>query len=202
MGNRVITIGRQFGSGGHEVGVRLADKLGVKFYDKELVDMIAKEAGLEEQFLNEHDEKAPTPIYPVMPGFAMPIFYQQTPSDIVYTEQSKLVRKLAEESDCVIVGRCADYVLKDYGSVNCFIYADIEDRVARKLTMVPEGLEFTKEDIKKRIELVDKKRAKYYEYYTDRSWGAIGTYDICISTSKVGIDGAVDTIAEFLKNCR
>ena len=202
MGNRVITIGRQFGSGGHEVGVRLADKLGVKFYDKELVDMIAKDAGLEEQFLNEHDEKAPTPIYPVMPGFAMPIFYQQTPSDIVYTEQSKNDKKLAEESACVIVGRCADYVLKDYGSVNCFIYADIEDRVARKMAMVPDGLAFSKDDIKKRIALVDKKRAKYYEYYTDRSWGAIDTYDICISTSKVGIDGAVDTILEFLKNFR
>ena len=201
MGNRIITIGRQFGSGGHEVGVRLAERLGVRFYDKELVDMIAKDAGLEERFLNEHDEKAPTPIYPVMPGFAMPIFYQQTPSDIVYTEQSKLVKKLAEESDCVIVGRCADYVLKDYGCINCFIYADIEDRIGRKLEMVPDGLEFSREEMKKRISVVDKKRAKYYEYYTDRIWGAIDTYDLCISTSKAGIDGAVDTIIEFLKHC-
>ena len=201
MKNTVITIGRQFGSGGHEVGVRLAEKLGIKFYDKELVEMIAKDGGLESQFLHDHDEKAPTPIYPVMPGFAMPIFYQQAPSDIVYTEQSKLIKKLAEDGPCVIVGRCADYVLKDFGVVNCFIYAELDDRINRKFSMVPEGLSFTKDDIKKRIEDVDRKRARYYEYYTDRSWGTMEGYDICVSTSKVGIDGAVATISAFVEHC-
>lgn len=201
MVNRIITIARQFGSGGHEVGVKLAERLGFKFYDKELVEMIAQKGGLEAKFLHDNDEKPPTPIYPVMPGFAMPIFYQQAPSDIVYTEQSKLIKNLAEEGSCVIVGRCADYILKDDGGIHCFIHADLEDRISRKLAMVPDGLEFSRNDIKKRIEDVDKKRARYYEYYTDRTWGAIGNYDLCVSTSKVGIDGAVATIAEYVRNC-
>ena len=145
MVSRIITISRQFGSGGHEIGVKLAKRLGVKFYDKELVDLLAKDGKYDVNFIEAHEEKCAPPICPVMPGFAMPVFYQDLPSDLIYKGQSKLIRTLAERGPCVVVGRCADYILPNMNPINCFIYASLEERVKRKMSMVPEGLDFTKD---------------------------------------------------------
>lgn len=202
MGDRIITISRQFGSGGHEIGIRTAKKLGIKFYDKELVDLLAKDGKYDVSFIEANEEKCSPPICPVMPGFAMPVFYQDLPSDLIYKGQSKLIRSLAERGPCVVVGRCADYILRNMSPINCFIYASLEERIKRKMSMVPDGLDFTKEDIRKRIIDVDKKRAKYHEFYTDRKWGRMEDYDLCICTDKTGIDGAVDTIIAFYNACK
>ena len=202
MANRIITISRQFGSGGHEVGIRLAKRLGIKFYDKELVDMLAKDGKYDIKFIEENEEKCSPPICPIMPGFAMPVFYQDLPSDLIYKGQSKLIRTLAAHGPCVVVGRCADYILREMKPINCFIYADLEERITRKMKMIPEDMEFTKEEIKKRVLEVDKKRAKYYEFYTDRRWGQMEDYDLCVCTNKLDIDGAVDVIESFVKNSR
>ena len=201
MVSRIITISRQFGSGGHEIGVKLAKRLGVKFYDKELVDLLAKDGKYDVNFIEAHEEKCSPPICPVMPGFAMPVFYQDLPSDLIYKGQSKLIRTLAERGPCVVVGRCADYILRNMNPINCFIYASLEERVKRKMSMVPEGLDFTKDEIRKRIIDVDKKRAKYHEFYTDRKWGRMEDYDLCICTDKCGIDGAVETIIRYCESC-
>ncbi|MEG1823478.1 MAG: cytidylate kinase-like family protein [Cloacibacillus sp.] len=200
MVNCVITISRQFGSGGHEIGMKLAERLGVKFYDKELVDMLAKDGGYDAGFIEQNEEKCSPPICPIMPGFAMPVFYQDLPSDLIYKGQSKLIRTLAERGPCVVVGRCADYILRAMDPINCFIHASLDVRVARKMSMVPEGLDFTKEEIKKRVMDVDKKRAKYHEFYTDRKWGQVEDFDLCICTDKIGVDGAVSVIETFVKN--
>ena len=198
----VITIGRQFGSGGHEVGMRLAKRLGVKFYDKELVDLLAKDGKYDVDFIEANEEKCSPPMCPIMPGFAMPVFYQDLPSDLIYKGQSKLIRSLAERGPCVVVGRCADYILRNMNPVDCFIYGSLDERINRKMSMIPEGLDFTREEIKKRIIDVDKKRAKYYEFYADRRWGKMEDYDLCISTDNIGVDGAVETIMAYLEHCK
>lgn len=201
MKKPIVTISRQFGSGGHEVGKRLAAQLGIKFYDKELVDLLAKDGKYDADFIVAHEEKCSPPVYPIVPGFAMPSFYRDLPSDLIYKGQSKLVRTLAERSACVVVGRCADYILRAMHPVNCFIYGSLEERIKRKMSMVPEGFDITYEEIKKRIQTVDKRRAKYHEFYTDRKWGRMEEYDLCINTDKVGIDGAVETIKAYLSKC-
>ena len=202
MEKRIITISRQFGSGGHEVGMKLAKRLNIKFYDKELVDLLAKDGKYDVDFIEANEEKCSPPMFPIMPGFAMPVFYQDLPSDLIYKGQSKLIRSLAERGPCVVVGRCADYILRNMNPVDCFIYGSLEERISRKMSMVPEGLDFTREEIKKRVIDVDKKRAKYYEFYADRKWGRMEDYDLCINTDKVGIDGAVETILAYLEHCR
>ena len=202
MEKRIITISRQFGSGGHEVGMRLAKRLGVKFYDKELVDLLAKDGKYDVDFIEANEEKCSPPMCPIMPGFAMPVFYQDLPSDLIYKGQSKLIRSLAERGPCVVVGRCADYILRNMNPVDCFIYGSLDERINRKMSMIPEGLDFTREEIKKRIIDVDKKRAKYYEAYADRRWGKMEDYDLCISTDNIGVDGAVETIMAYLEHCK
>lgn len=199
---RIITISRQFGSGGHEVGMKLAKKLGIKFYDKELVDLLAKDGKYDVDFIEANEEKCSPPMCPIMPGFAMPVFYQDLPSDLIYKGQSKLIRSLAERGACVVVGRCADYILRNMNPVNCFIYGSLDERIKRKMSMVPAGLDFTREEIKKRIIDVDKKRAKYYEFYADRKWGKMEDYDLCVNTDKVGVDGAVETILAYLEHAK
>ncbi|MCD7953993.1 MAG: cytidylate kinase-like family protein [Synergistaceae bacterium] len=202
MEKRIITISRQFGSGGHEVGMKLAKRLDIKFYDKELVDLLAKDGKYDVDFIEANEEKRSPPMCPIMHGFAMPVFYQDLPSDLIYKVQSKLIRSLAERGSCVVVGRCADYILRNMNPVDCFIYGSLEERISRKMSMVHEGLDFTREEIKKRVIDVDKKRAKYYEFYADRKWGRMEYYDLCINTDKVGIDGAVETILAYLEHCR
>ena len=202
MEKRIITISRQFGSGGHEVGMRLAKRLGVKFYDKELVDLLAKDGKYDVDFIEANEEKCSPPMCPIMPGFAMPVFYQDLPSDLIYKGQSKLIRSLAERGPCVVVGRCADYILRNMNPVDCFIYGSLDERINSKMSMIPEGLDFTREEIKKRIIDVDKKRAKYYEFYADRRWGKMEDYDLCISTDNIGVDGAVETIMAYLEHCK
>ena len=202
MEKRIITISRQFGSRGHEVGMRLAKRLGVKFYDKELVDLLAKDGKYDVDFIEANEEKCSPPMCPIMPGFAMPVFYQDLPSDFIYKGQSKLIRSLAERGPCVVVGRCADYILRNMNPVDCFIYGSLDERINRKMSMIPEGLDFTREEIKKRIIDVDKKRAKYYEFYADRRWGKMEDYDLCISTDNIGVDGAVETIMAYLEHCK
>ena len=202
MDKRLITISRQFGSGGHEVGMRLARRLGIKFYDKELVDLLAKDGKYDVDFIEANEEKCSPPMCPIMPGFAMPVFYQDLPSDLIYKGQSKLIRNLAERGACVVVGRCADYILRNMNPVNCFIYGSLDERIKRKMSMVPAGLDFTREEIKKRIIDVDKKRAKYYEFYADRKWGKMEDYDLCVNTDKAGIDGAVETILAYLEHAK
>ncbi len=200
--NIIITIARQFGSGGHEIGRRLAKRLNVPLYDKELITHAAQESGLSEEVLHYFDEKPTnsllyslsTGAYSVADGgvvnYSLPVNQQ------VFQAQFDAIRSLAEKSSCVIVGRCADYVLENHeGLVSIFVHADLNDRMER----VAEYDHITLPEAKNRITKSDKRRASYYNFYSGKKWGVAGTYDLCINTSTVGFDNAVELIADFVE---
>ena len=192
---RVITLGREFGSGGREVGLRLAKRLNIPFYDKELIAKVAQTGNFSPDVLRQMEERAPE-----LPGMVLRpacfAVYQQPMSDQIFLEQSRVIRNVAELGPCVIVGRCADYVLEQRKPMNLFIYARLADRVARKQSL---GLDVPQEKMEKHVLCMDKQRAKYYQYYTGRPWGCMRDFDLCVNTSAVGIDGAVETIFAFLE---
>ena len=198
----VFTIGRQFGSGGRQVGKNLAQKLGIPFYDKELVAISARDSGLSEALFSNADEKATSSIfyslvmgnYPMASGALgvteMPL------NDQLFLIQSKTIKRLADEGPCVIVGRCADYILREKDNVvNIFIHADLESRVQRAIH-VYEVAEKKAEDVCLKT---DKQRANFYNYYSDRKWGMCRTYDLSLDSGKLGIDGCVEQIIQFEK---
>lgn len=192
--NLTITIGRQFGSGGREVGLKLAEKLGVPFYDKELLSHTAKKSNLGENVVEYYDEKQSIPFVPQSSLFEI---YQMPMSDKVFIAQSDAIRDLAAKGSCVIVGRCADYVLRDSENVlNLFIHADMKFRIARKEEVLPGK---TPAEVESHIRRVDKKRSKYYSYYTDKAWGDARSYHLCVDTSRFGIDGAVAMILDAIE---
>lgn len=198
MKHTVITIGRSFGSGGHEIGARLAKKLGIAFYDKELLTLAAEKTGCCEDFVKHNDERTPgffarSVVFTKGHGYAHP-----TNEDMIFVHQSQIIKELAEKESCVIVGRCADFILRDCdGVVNLFIYAPLEERIKRKLALSDDP-KITEAKVRKEISAVDKQREKYYNFYTGARWGNSFNYNLCIDTSLVGVDGAVDMIIDFL----
>lgn len=198
--NTVITIGREFGSGGHEIGLKLADALHIPFYDKLLVSMVAEEGEFAQEFLDEMDEKVDIHIAPFLATRSSYLVYQQPMSDKIFFRQAEIIRGLADEGPCVIVGRCADYVLSGRKNVlRMFFYGDLEDRIRRKSTMA-ELADMETEELKKHVQITDKKRARYYRHYTGLKWGDKENYDICINTSKTGVDGAIEAVLGFIRD--
>ena len=202
MTNTIITIGREFGSGGCEIGHKLAEKLGIKCYDKDMLDLAAKESGICEEIFESHDEK-PTSSFLyslVMDTYSMG-YSGNTYTDMpinhkVFLAQFDAIKKIADEGPCILVGRCADYALESYPNVvSIFIRADMEDRIRRVATR----LDLTDAKAKDLINKTDKKRASYYNYYTNKKWGDAESYDICINSSKFGVDGCVKAIKDFLE---
>ena len=196
----IITIARQFGSGGHEIGRRLAEKLGIPCYDKELLTHAAQESGLSEEVVAYFDEKPTSSLlYTLSTGayalnetglmnYAMPVNQQ------VFRAQFDAIRSLSERGDCVIVGRCADYVLQKYPYlVTVFVHADMEHRIAR----VAEFDGITPQEAKTRIARSDKKRANYYNFYSGKKWGTASHYDLCINTNSVSYENAIELIAQL-----
>jgi len=196
-GNTVITIGRKFGSGGHEIGKRLAKRLGIKFYDKELITMASEISGLSKDIFETHDEKPfNTFFYSLALGEHHGIGRAQPLNQKVFLAQFETIKKLAETESCVIVGRCADYALKDYkNTTKVFIYSDFIDRVRRVSTY--DGI--SEEKASEKVIKADKKRANYYNYYSDTKWGDASSYDITINASRLGLDGAVELLAKYLE---
>lgn len=190
----VITLSRQFSTGGREIGKRLSDRLGYSYYDKELIEMLAEENGLSREYLEHFNEKI-VKHYPMTTGrtFVRPY---QSPTDTIYTLQAKIINQLAEENDCVIVGRCADYILRDTKAFKVFVYSSSMDaRIERCYTKVPEDRAKTSKEMHKKILEVDKRRSRYYNYYTGRKWSNMENYNLCIDTAKIDIKTAVELIA-------
>ena len=181
----VITLGREFGSGGRELGRRLADHLQIAYYDKEILTEISKRTQLTEEYVHNVVEHHPYPLLPITIG-------------PVYVEQSNIIKEMAAASDCVIVGRCADYILRDIKPFRIFVYADMESRIRRCHARAPEGEHLSDKEMKQMIQKVDKGRAKYYEFYTGEKWGDKSSYDLCINTSNVVIKELVPHLAAFL----
>lgn len=193
----IITIGRQFGSGGHEVGEKLAKKLGIKFYDKELIKLIAKQSGLCEKVLESYDEKTTNSIlYSIVMDIYPSVMYTgPTIDQQIYQANYDTIRKLADGEPCVIVGRCADYILRDHPElVSVFIHANSDFRAAR----IAEEYKLPDAKVRDMLVKTDKKRASYYNFQSEKQWGAASSYNLCIESSAVGIDGAVDLIMDYI----
>ncbi|MBE5944218.1 MAG: cytidylate kinase-like family protein [Lachnospiraceae bacterium] len=202
MAKNIITIGRQFGSNGHEIGQRLAEKLGIPFYDKEILNETAKNSGLSENILKSLDEK-PTKSFlyslvmdPYSYGFTS-AGYQTNLNQQAFQATYDTIKKLGGEGPCVFVGRCADYALRHNPNlVKIFIYAPVEERIKR----VCERFNLSEDKAKSQINKEDKARASYYNFYTSKRWGAMESYDICINSSLMSIDKTVDLIVDYIKS--
>ena len=197
----VINIGRQLGSGGRQIGEKLAAQFGIGFYDKELINIASKESGLGKEFFEKADEKQSHSIIGGLLGLRTNISNEVYVNNYLSNEtffkiQSDVIRDLAEEKSCVFVGRCADYILRDHPrSVNVFITADTKDREKR----VARDKNITLEKAHDVIEKTDKKRAEYYNYFSNKVWGAAGSYHLCINSSVLGIDETVPYIHRFIE---
>ena len=197
----IITIGRQLGSGGRLIGEKLATRLGIPFYDKELILIASQESGLGKEFFEQVDEKTS---YSLIGGIFGAIgslgdgnySSNYLSGETLFKIQSDVIRELAAKQSAVFVGRCADYILKDNPRcLNIFISADIADRIKRiaEIQQVPEK---KARDI---VEKTDKKRAGYYNYYSNKVWGAAESYHLCVNSSVLGIDNTVSFIHQFVK---
>lgn len=195
----IVTIGRQMGSGGFEIGRRVAERLGARFYDKELLAEAARESGLCEECFDRIDEQVQRSYSGVgLFGMRFPFLgdgggmgLSTVSADNLFLVQSETVRRLADEGGAVFVGRCADYVLRERGDVlSVFVSARDEDRVRRIVERMGCGVD----EARSLMRRVDKQRAAYYDYFANRVWGAGGSYDLCVSSSRMGVDGAVDLI--------
>ena len=198
----VITIGRQFGSGGCEVGTKLAQELGLDFYDKNILRMNSDESGIKESYYYMADEKAGNKllyriIHSLIPENGTPSLGSDLiSSDNLFRLQSSVIRKLAQEESCIIIGRCADYVLDGTENlVRIFVYAEIEERINK----VREKGYFPEEDILKNIKRIDRERRDYYRYYTGKSWENLENYDLMINTTKLSYDEMVECVIDYLK---
>lgn len=202
MDNVVITIARQYGSGGKTVGEMLADRLGVHFYNKELMKLASEDSGISEALFVNADEKVKnTRLFKIAQNvysgeLIPPESDDFTSTDNLFNYQAKIIRKLAEEESCVIVGRCADFVLKDYDNVlSVFVHAPHDfcmEQAAKKHSMSARELD-------KFIQKTDKHRAEYYKYHTGREWTDARNYDLCLDSSKLGFERCVEEIIAYMK---
>ncbi len=190
---KAITIAREYGSGGREVGVRLSERLGLPFYDKEILKLVAEKSDLHEAILEAHEERPPQFLAPSFGRSMLETFYQPSFSDTIFMEQSKIIKSVAQEGPCIIVGRCADYILKE-DAFRVYIYADMDFRIQHKRLVAPEKDSYTQEEMAKYIRSVERERVRYYEHYTGYRQGMATNYDLCVRTDLCGIDGAVDLI--------
>ena len=197
----VITIGREFGSGGRQIGMALAEKLGVKCYDKELLAIAAKESGLSEEVLNSLDERPTNSfLYSLVMdtysmGYSTSSYIDMPLNQKAFMAQYDTIKKLAEEESCIIVGRCADYALKDRDDCfTVFIKASMEDKINR----VSRIYNLSEDKAKDLIVKTNKKRSSYYNFYANRKWGDSRTYDLCIDSSVLGIEGTVELLSAYL----
>lgn len=202
--NLVITIGRQFGSGGRELGRKIADLLGIKYYDKELLSHAASDAGLSEEFVEHNDERFPRFISSALSfsmGFSNMSWYQNPTSisaDSIYESQAEAIRQLAAAGPCVIVGRSADYVLRDNTRlVNIFVHADPDTCIDRILSRSKEIT--SRQKANQLRERTNKLRANYYNFYTDKRWGDAASYDLCFDTSRLSTDAIAQVVAAYIR---
>ena len=201
--NTIITIGRQFGSGGHKIGNMLSERLDIPLYDYNLIRMAARELNVTDEAARQVDETILgrfLSAYVVGTGdytaFMTDDVYGVPLSDRMYNVQTEIIKKLADRGPCIFVGRCADYILGDYSNmINTFIYAYKDDRINRIMKLY----NLNEKQAKDRIKKVDKERKLYYEAHTGREWGAIESHEILLNASLTGIDGAVEILEALFK---
>ena len=198
MKKTVITIARSYGSGGRTLGKLLAEELGINCYDREILRMASDDSGINESLFGQTDEKLKkSPLFriarknPYKGGVIPPESADFVSDDNLFNYQAKVIRELAEEESCIIIGRCADYVLGDYSNcINAFVYAYKEDRIRRIMKLY----DLTERQAWDKIKKIDKTRKAYYEEHTDRDWGSIEAHQMLFNASLMGIDGVVDAL--------
>lgn len=201
--NTIITIGRQFGSGGHEIGEKLANHFGIQYFDKKLLSRAAKESGFCEEMLRNHDERPTNSfLYNLVMdtytfGYNSSAFVDMPISHKVFMAQFDTIKKIAEEEACVIVGRCADYALQEYkNSLHIFIHAEEDFKIKR----IMDNFNVSEDEARDMMIKKDKQRQSYYNYYSTKKWGRSDSYDLSISSSVLGIDGTVEMLIQYIEN--
>ena len=203
--NTVVTIGRQFGSAGREIGKKVAEYFDIKFYDRDLLTRAAKESGFCEEMIQNHDERPTNSfLYNLVMdtysfGYNNSSFVDMPISHKVFLAQFDAIKKIADEGPCVIVGRCADYALADRSNVvDLFIYANESCKIKR----IMEKYELNENKARDMIIKKDKQRQSYYNYYSSKKWGRADSYDLCINSSVLGVEGTVKLIAQYVEDLK
>lgn len=203
--NTIITIGRQFGSGGHEIGEKLAQHFGIKYYDKELLTRAAKESGFCEEMMQSHDERPTSSfLYNLVMdtysfGYNSASFVDMPISHKVFLAQFDTIKKIADEGPCVIVGRCADYALSEYKNcLHIFIHAEEKCKIKRIMEKYSEAS--TEQKAKDMMIKKDKQRQSYYNYYSSKKWGRADSYDLSINSSILGVEGTVKLLLQYIED--
>ena len=202
MKKKIVTISRQYGSGGRYIGENLAKAMGDPCYDEKLIDMVAKESGFAQSFVAEKGERMTgSLLFNIASSlsFANNVFSTNngvTLQDEIYFTQNRIIKELADKGPCVIVGRCADYILREREDcLNVFIFADNESKIER----AEKYFNITREEAPAVLKKKDKARANHYKYYTDQEWGMASNYDLCLNSGLIGIEGCVKAIQQVLE---
>lgn len=195
MKNRIITISREFGSAGRTIGKKVAEMLGIPCYDQEIIEKVAEESGFAHDYISEHGEYATQSSW-IGNIFSMRANNTMSNQDILWVAQSNTVKELAQKGACVIVGRCADYILRDdFPLLKVFVHADMSVRADRIVRLYGERADSPE----KRLKEKDKQRSAYYRYYTDMEWGKAQNYHLSLDSGVLGIDNCVDTVVRLYK---
>lgn len=192
--SNVITISREFGSGGREVGKRLADLLDIPYYDNEIITKIASESGLSKEYIEKFGSKI-THAYPISVGRTFITPAVTSLSDQIFQTQSRIIRELAQEGPCIIVGRCGDFILRENSPLAVYVHSTVADRVRRCYEKGYEDVNLQEKEMRSKVLSVDKNRKKYYEYYTGQRWHLLQNYSICISTARFGVKETAKILA-------
>lgn len=193
--NTIVTISREYGSGGRDIGKRLARELNISFFDSDIIKLISKDYQFSEEYVKENEQSISSNNFSFDSLLSLDANIQ-TPEDKLFQAEAKAIRQLASKESCVIIGRCADFILKDFSNcINVFIYAD----ETFKIKQVSKREHLSKSDAKMRIEDINNKRATHYNYYTRKIWGLAQNYDIAISSSFVGVDETIAIISKYVK---
>ena len=198
---KIITVSREFGSGGREIGKRLADELGFAYYDREIVSAIAEKTSLDEGYIERTlDSSILNQVYPVTFSRTFAFSYHNIANATnLLAKQHQVVRELSQKGDCVIVGRSADALLSDLNPFKLFVYADMQSKIDRCKKRAEEGENFTDKQYKKKIEKIDKARAENHDFVSSYAWGDMKNYDLCINTTNIDIKAIVPKLAEYIK---
>ncbi len=197
--NKIITISREFGSGGREIGKRLAAKLGYAYYDSEIINLLANATGKSEEYIQNISERGVYPYaFQFAKSFSMYSKMQQEQTDMMITQQ-KILKQIAEKGNCVIVGRGADRILREYNPMNIFIYANIESKIKRcRKKRKDESL--TDKELMQKIKEIDKERVNYHNIISHVKWGSKENYHLCINTSNLEIKNIISPLADYIEN--
>jgi len=200
--NQIITIGREFGSGGRELGHRLAQELKIAYYDKQILSEIVEKTEFSKEYVQEVVENRLTYMLPpsYSTGMSLGNEFQIMQMQKIIKAQTDVIREMSKKSSCVIVGRCADYILRDMEGIRLFrlfVYADMESRIKRCMERAPEGESYTEKELEKHIKSGDKDRSNYYSDFTLQKWGDKSNYDICINTTNMQIETMVPHLAKL-----